>query len=418
MSLKNMFAQIAGQENIDLDASLVSQVEATAEEAAEAVIEKEIAECDKTIAEHDHQMEKQEDAIDAIEEKVEELEEVIEGLESQMSGATPFNAGLFAYQYAQGAKIVAKMGGSVELHGAESFSDASTANLNGLAGVESMKEVAGKAAGAAKKFFVELYNGFIAVITGIFNRFKGIEKKAANLKSQVSGAAAEKFTGEVTRAGSAKWADQNGKAPKVVDAIIAAGNTLSATLEAGNAGGIVDGIDSVIDKLAAMGTKTTEGDKVIVDVNGGRIEIHAPKDDADLAKVSIAVKAPGDSTKWTAPKPSKSALEGICNEVAAQAKKLQIAKFDSKALTATRDKAIAQMEKRGAEQDREKGDVKSGVGALKAGHRAGMKLIRGAFGLAGDVLDGQLAFVKACIGGKAPKAEGDDKKDNKDNKEE
>lgn len=418
-NLKSLFASIAGNENADLDASLIQQVEVTAEEAAEAVIEKEIVECEKDIAEHDHQMEKHEDAIDAIEEKVEELEEVIEGLESQMTGNTAFNAGLFAHQYAQGAKIVAKMGGAVERHGAESFSDASTANLNALAGVEAMKEMAGKAAGAAKKFFVELYNGFIAVITGLFNRFKGIEKKAANMKAQVSGAGADKFTGEVTRSGSAKWADQHGKAPKVVDAIIAAGNTLSATLEAGNAGGIVDGIDSVINKLAAMGTKTTEGDKVIIDVNGGRVEIHAPKDDADLGKVSIAVKAPGDNTKWTAPKPTKSALEGICSEVAAQAKKLQIAKFDSKALTATRDKAIAMMEKRGAEEGRDGADVKSGVGAIKAGHRAGMKLIRGAFGLAGDVLDGQLSFVKACIGGKAAPAEKDDKgaKDNKGSKD-
>lgn len=414
MSLKNMFAQIAGQESADLDASLVQQVEVTAEQAAEAVIEKEISDCEKDIADHDHQFEKHEDAIDAIEEKVEELEEVIEGLESMMSGNTPFNAGLFAYQFNQGAKIVSKMGAPVERQGAESFSDASTANLNALAGVESMKEVAGKAAGAAKKFFIELYNGFIAVITGIFNRFKGIEKKAANMKAQVSAAGADKFTGDVTRSGAAKWVDAKGMAPKVVEAVVSASNTLAGTLGATSDYSPVDSINSVIDKLAAAGTKKTEGDKVLIEIGSGHAEIVAPKDEADLNKVSFTVRAPSTSTNWTAPKPSKSVLEGICTSVASQAKSLQVAKLDSKSLTATRDKAIAMMEKRGADDDEGKKATKASVAGIKSMHRAGMKLIRGALGLAGDVLDGQLAFVKACIGGKAAPAEKDDgKKDDK-----
>lgn len=409
MSLKNVFASIAGQESADLDPALAGIVECTAEEAAEAIIDKELAVQDKEIAEHDHAIEKHEDAIEAVEEKIEELEEIVDGLESQMSGATPFNAGLFAHQYAQGARIVAKMGAPVELHGAESYADASTANLNALAGVESMKETAGKAASAAKKFFVELYNGFIAVITGLFNRFKGIEKKAANLKAQVAGKNADDIKGEITRTGSMRWVDANGHAPKVVDSIVEAGNTLAATLDTVNAGGMVDGIDRVIDKLAKMGTKRVAGDNVEIDINGGTVVIHAPKDDADLARVSFSVKAGGKEGADKGQKLGKPALEAICNEVAKDAKKMQIAKFDSKALTASRDKAVAQMEKRGAEADASKADVKSGVGAIKAGHRAGMKLIRGAFGLGGDVLDGQLAFVKGHLGGKAAPAEEDKK---------
>ena len=405
MSLKNVFASIAGQESADLDPALAGIVEVTAEEAAEAVIDKEIAETEKCIAEHDHEIEKHEDAIEAIEEKVEELEEVIEGMESQMSGSTPFNAGLFAHQYAQGAKIVAKMGAPVELHGAESYADASTANLNALAGVESMKETAVKAAAAAKKFFVELYNGFIAVVTGLFNRFKGIEKKAANLKAQVAGKDADAIKGEVTRTGSMRFVDANGHAPKVVDAIVEAGNTLAATMDTINAGGVVDGIDRVIDKLAKMGTKKVNGDVVEIHINGGVVAIHAPKDDADLPKVSLSVKGSGEGEAAKGQKLGKPALEALCNEVAKDAKKLQIAKFDSRALTASRDKAIAQMEKRGAEKDEDRKNVKSGVAAIKNGHRAGMKLIRGAFGLAGDVLDGQLAFVKAHLGGGAKKEE-------------
>lgn len=408
MSLKNVFASIAGQESADLDPALAGIVEVTAEEAAEAVIDKELAEADKCIAEHDHEIEKHEDAIEAIEEKVEELEEIVDGLESQMSGATPFNAGLFAHQYAQGARIVAKMGAPVELHGAESYADASTANLNALAGVESMKETAGKAAAAAKKFFVELYNGFIAVITGLFNRFDGIEKKAANVKAQVAGKDAAAIKGEVTRTGNMRWLDANGHAPKVADSIVEAGNTLAATMDTINAGGVVDGIDRVIDKLAKMGTKKVNGDVVEIHINGGVVAIHAPKDDADLPKVAFTVKAAaGEAGKGE--KLGKPALEAICNEVAKDAKKLQIAKFDSRALTASRDKAIAQMEKRGAEKDEDRKNVKSGVAAIKNGHRAGMKLIRGAFGLGGDVLDGQLAFVKAHLGGSAPKEEKEEK---------
>lgn len=409
-TLANIFASVAGQESQDLDPGLVQLVEVSAEEAAEAIVDKEIAEHDKEIAEHDHHIEKLDTAIEAIEEKQEELEEIVDGLESMMSGGTPFNAALFHDRMARGAKIAAKFGAPVELQGAESYADSSTANLNALAGVESMKETAVKAAGAAKKFFIELYNGFIAMITGVFNRFKGIEKKAAIVKQAVSGKGEEAFKGEVTRTGAARWVDQNGHAPKVVDSIIAAGNTLSATLDTVNAGGVVDGIDRVIDKLAAMGTKSKDGDVVKIAINGGEVHIHAPKDDADLAKVSFTVKAPTKLVSATADKPNKSALESICGEVARQAKALQLAKFDSKALTAQRDKAIAQMEKRGAETDADKKDVKSGVGAIKAGHRAGMKLISGGFKLAGDVLDGQLAFVKACVGGAAAK---EDKEEDK-----
>lgn len=406
-TLKSILASVAGLESADLDANLVQIAEVTAEEAAEAVIDKEIAVVEKDIAEHDHAIESNENAIDAIEDKIEELEESIEGLESMMSGGTAFNAELFAHRYAQGAKIVAKLGAPVELHGAESYSDASTANLNALAGVESMKETAVKAAGAAKAFFVQLYNSFIAVITGLFNRFKGLEKKAAVVKSAISGK--EIPAGKVKLPKSAAVLNDKGHAGVVTAILSSVAKTYQGLDGLGNSpeDGPAKAVASIAEALAGMGTKSVTGktettETLEIKVNGVTVKIVSPLTDGGLNSASFTTtggEAPGEITAL-----GKAALVQICTEVGADAKKLQAAKLDSRALTTLRDKSIADMEKRAAAMAGEKDEKKAAIASIKGAHKAALKLSRGAFGFAGDVLDAQLAFVKAHVGAVAEKS--------------
>lgn len=405
MSLESIFKSVSGQENADLD---LPAVVATAEEAAEAVVDKEIADANAEIAEHDKDIAQHETAIEALEEKVEELEEVIEGTESMLNGTTDFNAALFAHQYAQGAKIVAKFGAPVEVQGVESYADVSTANLNAYAGIESFKETAGKAVGAIKKFFVDLYNSFINLFVGLFNKLKGIKNKAATVKASLS--KAEKLKEKVSLPKSASILDKDGEFGGIATLVNTCGKVYSELQGLGVAqeGDAANAVHAICDTFAGIGTKTVSGkneatETLEVKVNGATVSIVAPVSDAGLGKVGVSVKA-GEAPAETAPK-SKEVLMRIVNSVGANADKLQNAKMDKSALTQQRDRAIGVMEKAAAEagnqEGADKGEIKKGkksaTGAIKQAHAAGLKLGRAATSLGADILDAQLAFVKAHI---------------------
>lgn len=407
-TLANIFSKIAGQESQDLDLSVVAIPEVAADAAAEAVIDKEIAEHDRDIAEHDHAIEKLETAIEAVEDKQEELEEIVDGLESMMTGATPFNAALFHDKMARGAKISAKFGAPLEIQGAESFADASTANLNAFAGIESMKETATKAAGAVKQFFVQLYQSFIAVIEGLLNRFKGLEQKANVLKSAMG--SKEVAGDKVKLPKSAAVLNEKGHAG-VTTAILAGLGKVYQGLDGlggSNEDGPAKAVEAVAEALAGMGSKSvaskTETTETLeVKVNGVTVKIVSPLTDAGVGSASFTVsagEAPGEITAL-----GKPALVQICSEVAADAKKLQAAKLDKRALTQLRDRAIAEMEKRAAAHDASKEDKKAATSSIKDAHKASLKLGRAALGFGGDVLDAQLAFVKAHVGSATAKKE-------------
>lgn len=403
MSLANIFSSVAGQESAELD---MPAVVATAEEAAEAVVEAEIKTAEADIAEVEKDIAQQETAIEALEEKVEELEEVIEGTESMLRGDTPFNAALFAHQFKQGAKIAAKFGAPVHVDGVESYSDASTANLNAYAGLESIKETASKAIGAIKKFFVDLYNSFINLFVGLFNKLKGIKNKAAAVKASLS--KVEKLKEEVSVGKSASILAADGSSAAIPALISTCGKAYSELQDLGVAhpDEAAKAVHAIADTLAGAGTKSVgtkgEGTETLeVKINNATVSIVAPTTDAGISKVSISVKVGEAPGKITAQ--SKDKLINLCNTVAANADKLQNAKMNKSALMQQRDRAIGVMEKQaasaserdGADKDAIKKDKKAGVGAIKAAHTAGLKLGRAATSLGADILDAQLAFVKA-----------------------
>lgn len=382
-----IFAAVAGTESADLD----QQVEVTAEAVAEAIVEKELAEVETELAVQEKEIEKNDTAIEVLAEKVEELEEEISGMESMLSGSTEFNSALFHDKMKRAGKIAARFGTSVEIQGAESFADASTASMNAVAGIESFKERAGKAKDAIKKFFVDLYNGFIAFFQGLFNKFKGLEKQAKNLGTSVVKDPKEK----VNLSASASWLPKNGKVSPAGDVSKVIG-AVETALKSGDKAGALSGIQSAVNAVKAMGTasstaSTEDTETFKVTIGAGAFTVVYPKTVAGLAKVSVSSIAGGEAQKDQAGM-GQADLRSIANDVVGSAKSLQFSKLDSKALTAQRDQTIASLERMAAE---DKADVKDDVAAIKAACRAGLKVQKGALGLAGDLLQAQIALVKA-----------------------
>lgn len=393
MSLHDsIFAAVAGTESADLE----NTIAVTAEEAAEAVVDKELAEVEVDIVEAEKDIDELEAKTEILEEKVEELEEEIAGLEAMVSGATPFNAGLAQDMYRRAAKIANRFSApdaQIGVMGAESFADSSTAALNIHAGMLSFKDKVKSAGSAIKKFFVDLYNSFIAFFQGIFNKFKGLENKANAMKKSTSSKEAK--TGEISLPAAASWLAADGGAPDVVGAmnkVIAGVDTAAKAADGKNA---VGGIESAANGLKGLGqaasTASSEGSETFkVSVGKGTFTVTVPKTEEGLAKVGVSALAGGEADKSVAV--SKSRLGTILTEVATKAKALQFAKLDSKALQAQRDKTIATLERMASE---DKADVKKDIAGIKAAVKAGLKLQQGGLKVAGSILGAQLAFVGA-----------------------
>lgn len=396
--LKSIFASVAGVESADV-VPVPEAVELTAEQVATEIVDKELAQVEVALTANTAEIAQQNTAIDAVEEKLEDLQEQIGGMESQMSGATPFNAGLFAERYSRGAKIVAKFGAPVELHGNESFADASTANMNALAGLESMKETASKAVGAIKQFFINLYNTFITAGTNLFARFGGLKKKAANFKSRAGSETLK--TGKVSvSVRAATYLDDKGSDNGAVGIILAAaGRDHAMTKE--NA---LAHVGSIVDALAKVGTKTVKGSEagaetLEVSMNKVKVTIVKPTTEEGLGKAKLRVSGNGEKAETEVEALTKEAAVKLAGHVETEAGKISQAKLNANDLKKSRDKAIAEMEKKA------EGDEVKTVKAYRNAHRDTMELTVEGLKFASDILAAQLDMVDAVLGGKAPKEE-------------
>lgn len=392
MSLHDIFASVTGNESID--GAVEEQIEATVEAVVEAQVAAEIAEAGEAVAEAEADIKEAEVAIEALEEKVEELEEVVEGMESMLSGATPFNAALFHSQYQRAAKISSKFGQPAEVHGVESFADASTASLNALAGVESFKETAAKGVAAVRKFFVDLYNGFINFFAGIFNKFKGIENRGKSLKAKLT--AKEKMPEKAKLPKSAGWLKADGSAPAVGSVMESIVKQCQGAMNVDASGTPFSNLKAAAETLKGLGnaSQTADSDTSTtykVAVEKGSFTVTVPKKPEGLANVAVSVGAPeGEGAEIAAP--GKDKLQDLATKVMVEAKKLQLSKLDRKALEATRDATIAKLEKLAAEQG---ADKKGQIAEYRNGTKGALKLQQGGLKVAGTILSAQLDYVAA-----------------------
>jgi hypothetical protein len=310
------------------------------------------------------------------------------------------------------------MGAQVEVGGVESFSDASTASLAAYEGVEKFKEVAGQALAAAKKFFIDLYNSFINLFVGLFNKLKGIKGKAVQLKSKLSSTENLKDKPSLGKSASLLAADGTSKVPT---SLVVVGTKIGSSMggvytgTADSAAGVVHGI---AEGLANAGAgKTVEGknddSETLVTTIGtsAKLKVVAPTKDSGIGKVKVTLTL-GEAP--TASSVGKTGLMAILNSVASSADQLQNSKLDKGALTAQRDRAIGQIaqfsnsaggDDKDAKKDAKK-EGKTNAAAVKASHQAALKLGKGATDVGASVLAAQLEFVNAHLGGKAPKEEG------------
>lgn len=389
MSIAALMASVTGTESDDLN---LGNVEVTVEAVAEAVVDKELAEVETELAVQDKEIDGIEKDIEILEEKVEELEEEIAGMEAMLAGGE-FNAALFQDKYSRAAKLAARFGAPVaELAGTE-CADTSSAQLNAFAGIESFKDTAKKAGGAIKKFFVDLYNGFINWFVGLFNKMKGLETKAKGLSAKVSGKEPKE---KVNFPASASWL--GGKAVDVTGSlakVVAAGDTAAKAAFAADA---LKAVQTAVSALKELGTasqeKTTSDTETFkVKVGEGHFTVVYPHTVAGLGSVSVSAMSGGEAKKDQAPL-TKGAIGAMLSGVQSQAKTLQFSKLDSKALTAQRDSTIAILERMAKEDNV---DIAKSVAGIKAAVRAILKLQKGGQSLAADLLAAQLAAVNACF---------------------
>lgn len=390
MSLHDMFSAIAGNEDADL--GNVLPTEATVEALVEAQVDAELAETATDIAEAEKDIERNETAIEAVEERVEELEEQIDGLESMLDGKRAFNAELFHHQLQRATKIANSFGGDqVQVLGAESYADVSTAELEARAGLLSFKEKAVAAGSAIKKFFVDLYNGFISFVVGIFNRYKAIASKADALEKKVE--AKEKFEGKVKLPKSSGWLKADGTGPDMpallkkvlADADAVAGGNFSKAQSA---------VEAIKSAGASSPLKDGSGFKSFkVQVGLGTVTISVPTDVENLGKANIAVGGVSGEAKEIDSR-TKEQLKGLISKTKKDAEEMQAAKLDKKALESKRDATIAKLE---ASQKTMGVNNAKNIAAARAGTTAVLKVQRGVLKFGETILMAQLGYVAAHV---------------------
>lgn len=381
MSLHAIYSSLAGNEDLGTDVVTT----ATVEELVEARVDAEVAEATAAVAEAEKEVEQMSVAIEAVEEKIEELEEQIDGMESMLNGTKEYNAALFAHQFAQASKIANRFGGEqVSVLGAESLADVATAQLNAVAGVESFKEKVKAAATGVKNFFIKLFNSFINMVKGFFNKFQALENRANGLAEKVG--KKDQMPKLVKPANAAGWVGADGKAPDVAGALTALEGAMDRIVK-----GDVGALSGVLNKLKGFGSASpvaapAQGVKAFrVAVNKGELVVAIPEGAGNLAKAAVSI----NGVKGEVPEQdalSKEAAVKVLKEAAAAAAAFKGSKLTEKGLTAARDKAIAEVE---SAEDKQHADL------VKGGATAGLKALQGVNKLGIAVIEGKIALGAA-----------------------
>lgn len=392
----------------------------------EAVQDAAISEVEKDMAQVEAQVEATETQMDQVEDRVDEIEEDLAELKDMVDGNEAWNPGLAKHIYTRLVKksnaFVVPGFDALELQGQEAFGERQDAQIALVSGMEAIGEKMKKVGGAIKTFFVNLYNGFIAWFTGLFNKYKGIEKKAQNMKTRIQGTADDKIKKEIKLGGWNRYlnidkrkTDAGNELNIQADAVKQVCEDMISALKEGGASP-TNLAQRFAEKLNAYLTKAAddkssgEGNENTTTVKGkiGGIQVVAvvPKTDAKnkgaaLKAANITFKATGEGSKTDgtiASSANKSLLTKWCDSVISNAKKLQLDKFSNKALETQRDQAVAvasQMET-GGDEDKAK-EKKENIAIIHGGHTAALKISKNVQSFAGDQLLATLGYVNAHL---------------------
>lgn len=274
MNILDMYAGIesalSGQPGEPNGDAQVAEIEVALEEnradLAEAIVE---------VQELGAEVEALAEELEEHEEAHEELAEEVAGLES-MLGSGQYSSNGFARGYARAQRLNAKLGGrNFNTLGAESISDASSARMASVTGVEGFMDTLKGGASKAIEYIRHIFNTVINFFVGMFSTAAGLEKRAKSIKARLG---RETKLKEKVKLG--KWnvgLDYANKGVGGLNDLVSAGflnvldGPLPAFMEVGKA---TDGIDagkfktayksltdSLKDMAKAVGTVTDKADK-------------------------------------------------------------------------------------------------------------------------------------------------------------
>jgi predicted nucleic acid-binding Zn-ribbon protein len=155
-------------------------------DAVEDVVKTEIAEVTVAIEEQSTAVEQLVAKVDDLEEAVEEATEVVEGMESLINSGN-FNPLAFAQLYNRGVKLGNKLGANIQgdRMGAESITDASTAQMYARQGMESIMDSIKEYGKKAVEFIKHIFNTVINFFVSIFDKATGLERRCDQLKKRL-----------------------------------------------------------------------------------------------------------------------------------------------------------------------------------------------------------------------------------------
>lgn len=370
-----------------------------------------ISEAQEEVAEIQADVTELEARLDVLEDTAEVVEEKLDGMEAMLKGTKPFNSELLQATFADVNRMLQRVDsshmGRVEkngLVGNEAFGDQSTADVALHDGMEAIGETLAKVGNAIKTFFVNLYKSFVAMIIGLFSAIKGVKAKADALSTKLNGFAEDKIKDEIKLSKATSFVKFDGKlsnnlnimTPRVVSGVTTA-------MSANNSDGIIKAVSGAGTAIVSEGDKkeskgsNDNTETLEIQIGQAKVRLVAPKSGAKdevaaLNAASISIMEGAAAKEGTQKSSmSKSDLQGICKKVSAAAQQVISASKDESELNKIRDQAITAL------GDGKDDETKKKASVIKAGHKAGLKMIAGVVKIDAKVLNSNLAVVSAHL---------------------
>lgn len=419
---------LLGAEELGLDES-ASNIAAEVGDVVEATIKAEVSEATAAIEEQTGEIAQLVDKVEELEEAVEEVEECIEGLESLLSSGN-FNSVSAASTYNRMVKLGEKLGcefaaGRV---GAESMSDAATANMHIRSGIEAIGETLKGWASGAVNFIKHIFNVIVGFFTSLFNKLEGLAKQEANLRKRINDGAKLK---EKVKLGS--WnayvdyasSGLTGKGVKTKGSTDGLGAGIGALItEAAKVDGITAaGVKTAYSSLVA-GIKTDarafgkynekkQGSKDVALSQSAGIRYVASFADPSITtlaeaasairSVSVAIGKAPEAKKLTSgaevkSKTDKSGLISALDEAKAGIASARDSKLSKQLTNTTRDQIVGKLNNLASGDADKKSDVASKVAVVKATYALAAKLTSNTDRMTLNAIGAALDAVSAHIG--------------------
>lgn len=183
----NIFDMYRGAEELGMEEGLGGG-EGGAEAVAEAV-RAEVAEVAVQVEEQSQQIEELVESVNEMDESVEELAENVDGMEHLLASGN-FNAQSFALLYNRSTKLAVKLDGKVPDYGrmgAESFSDAATAQMMARSGIEGFMDTVKSYGRKAIEFIKHIFNVVINFFVSLWSEADAIQRRCDQLKKRMEG---------------------------------------------------------------------------------------------------------------------------------------------------------------------------------------------------------------------------------------